>query len=166
MFCWRITKYNPQFRNASGNYTKDEWTSFSDIGVSCDNKKLSFEDYKAVEDAYIATILLFMDCVNISTMKAVGLEKFDTCSFDSQEAVQIFHQIANNDIIDKEMVACVSRMALREDLWCKLESDVMYVHFGYDYYMYIGVSATCNITVNEVEKMGLFIEPYKSPYLE
>ncbi|MFL0507599.1 hypothetical protein ACH0B5_17895 [Ureibacillus sp. 179-F W5.1 NHS] len=29
---WRITKYNPAFRDQDGAYMKDEWISSSDIG--------------------------------------------------------------------------------------------------------------------------------------
>jgi len=29
-----VTKYNPRFRKSSGAYTRDEWTSFADIGHS------------------------------------------------------------------------------------------------------------------------------------
>lgn len=29
MFWWRITKYNPIYRNEKGYYLKDEWSDFS-----------------------------------------------------------------------------------------------------------------------------------------
>ena len=31
---WRVTKYNPQYRNRKGVYTKEEWTEVADIGNS------------------------------------------------------------------------------------------------------------------------------------
>ena len=34
MYGWRITKYNPAFRDERGAYLKDEWTSVSDVGKS------------------------------------------------------------------------------------------------------------------------------------
>ncbi|SDW87482.1 hypothetical protein SAMN05444487_10773 [Marininema mesophilum] len=30
---WRVKKYNPANRNKAGHYLKNEWTSFSEIGV-------------------------------------------------------------------------------------------------------------------------------------
>ncbi len=37
-FMWRVTKYNPTFRDENGTYIKDEWTSFSDIGKKVSRK--------------------------------------------------------------------------------------------------------------------------------
>ena len=40
-----------------------------------------------------------------------------------------------------------------------------YVHFGYDYYMYIGLSVKCTDALAAVQQRGLFVEPFRSPYL-
>ena len=42
----------------------------------------------------------------------------------------------------------------------------MFVHFGWDYYMYIGSAKQCTGTIVQIQKSGLYIEQYKSPYLE
>jgi hypothetical protein len=58
----------------------------------------------------------------------------------------------------------VLRALLREEYWCKLESDSAYIHVGYDYYMYVGVPAECREAVAEATRLGLFVEPMQSPY--
>ena len=45
MFCWRITKYNPDYRNKKGHYLLDAWTEHSDIGRSYDGKKATFLEH-------------------------------------------------------------------------------------------------------------------------
>lgn len=40
----------------------------------------------------------------------------------------------------------------------------MYVHFGHDYYMFIGSSTSCPLALKNIEKMGLFVEDFESPY--
>jgi hypothetical protein len=40
----------------------------------------------------------------------------------------------------------------------------MYVHFGWDYYMYFGSKKTCKPVLAEIEHSGLFVEKRKSPY--
>ena len=57
----------------------------------------------------------------------------------------------------------VVRMTLREVIWCKMIGDNgVYLHFGYDYYMYIG----SNIEAASLgaPPQGMFYEEMESPY--
>lgn len=49
MYKYRISKYNPQYRNEEGCYTKNEWTSYSDIGTIYEGRKFTKEEYLYVE---------------------------------------------------------------------------------------------------------------------
>ena len=59
-----------------------------------------------------------------------------------------------------------ARMAqvLREELWCRLEGDRGFVHFGFDYYMYVGVASACPEAQRLAAQLGLFVEEMRSPY--
>jgi hypothetical protein len=57
---YRVTKYNPAFRDSSGAYTRDEWISFGDIGQSFNGVELTRDAYQQVEDAYIAAAMAFL----------------------------------------------------------------------------------------------------------
>lgn len=62
MFCWRITKYNPKYRdNNTGYYLKDEWTFYSQIGGEFEGKIFTRKEYLKIEDTYIQSVFLFMD---------------------------------------------------------------------------------------------------------
>lgn len=168
MFNWRITKYNPSYRGSSGSYQKHEWSSFSDIGKKFDNKELTYDNYILVEDTYINALMLFMECNNIDTMHVANLEKqrpLEDVSLYSKDMIDTFNMVINNMVIDKETIKKIGRLILREALWCKLKSKNMYVHFGYDYYMYIGSSRMCSETIANIERSGCFVEKYDSPYL-
>lgn len=52
MIRYRITKYPPQNRNEQGWYTKEEWTSYVDIGKVYDSGLFTLEDYLKVESNY------------------------------------------------------------------------------------------------------------------
>ena len=55
------------------------------------------------------------------------------------------------------------RLALREAIWCRLEGvDGFYVHFGYDYYMYVG-SERADEAPRDLPS-GIFAEQMGSPY--
>jgi len=63
-------------------------------------------------------------------------------------------------------LADVCRLVLREILWCKLEStNGFYIHFGYDYYMYVGSPVSSQRAIDYGKQNGLYVEEMESPYL-
>jgi hypothetical protein len=57
------------------------------------------------------------------------------------------------------------RDVLREKYWCGFEQDdAGFVHFGWDYYMYIGVSTSSSRSIQFARTHGLFVEEFISPY--
>lgn len=59
----------------------------------------------------------------------------------------------------------LSKLVLREDLGLKFYfNQDIFVHFGYDYYMYIGTNHECSKVVEFITRLGLCIEYWISPY--
>jgi hypothetical protein len=56
------------------------------------------------------------------------------------------------------------RRVLREEFWCRLEGPEAFVHFGYDYYLYVGVPRACPEAEQATRRAGLFVESFRSPY--
>lgn len=172
MFSYRITKYNPSFRNSLGWYEKNDWTSISDIGKTFDGKELNFEVYKKIEDAYIQAIMLFINFLKIDSLSVTYLEKPKKRPvpdiYCTKKMHELFKKISVGQELDTSKVADAARLMLRETLWCKLESkDTMFVHFGDDYYMFIVSSKALPHTLkNKIEESGLFVEEFESPYLD
>lgn len=167
MYCWRITKYNPKNRDFNGAYLKKEWISYSEIGKVFENKKFMVEDYLKIENAYIQAIILFMECLNINYLRIVALQKKikpEKNEFYSFSMINAYNSFKKRQLISKELVIIIAKLALRENLWCKLEAEDMYVHFGYDYYMYIGSKNICKDAISKIEKSGLYAEAFESPY--
>jgi hypothetical protein len=169
MHGYRITKYNPTYRDYQGRYLKDEWISFSDIGKVFEGEILTLDQYLRAENAYIEAIFLFMDCLNITSLYIKRLEQPNKPSshmLSAVEGTQLFKTIKNDISANKEFIKVITRLVLREQMWCKLQSPEMYVHFGWDYYMYIGSKKACKNSIKTIEKLGLFVEPKRSPYLK
>lgn len=169
MFTWRITKYNPNYRDEFGKYRKDEWTSYSDIGKIFNGYKVTKSDYLSVEDAYVEAIAFFMNSVKVTSLTVKCLEKKNkleqALEVYPDEMITFFEALKEKDVLKISEIQYLARMVLREELWCKLENDEMFVHFGYDYYMYIGSFRLCKDSIEKIKKMGLFVEEYQSPYL-
>lgn len=155
-FTWRVTKYNPMNRNKNDVYMINEWSSYSDIGKSFNGIKLNIDEYFEYEQAYVDSVLLLMKCNKIETLRIKDLEKYeDELECDIEEGM----------IISKEQIKNVIQNVLREKIWCKLINlEVFYVHFGYDYNMYIGSAIRCEDTIIKIEKSKMFIENLESPY--
>jgi hypothetical protein len=172
MFTWRITKYNPAYRDESGIYKICEWTSFHDIGKSICGKTLTVNGYILIENAYVNAILSFMDSSAIASLTVKDLEKHNKSSnldkkseLYSKEMLKLFTVLEDNTALSKNEIPYLSRLVLRENVWCKLEEKhKMFVHFGYDYYMYIGSHKLCEDAINKITKAGLFVEEFESPY--
>lgn len=171
-FTWRITKYNPKYRSEKGFYLRKEWTSISEIGsLNNDNIPLTISGYTSIEDKYIKAILYIMSCLDVQRLSIVGLEKWedklninDFPSLYSDEMIDLYSQITNDTWLEKDQISDICRLVLREKVWCKLECDSkMYVHFGHDFYMFIGSELMCKDAIDNIEKTGLFVEDFISP---
>ncbi|HEV7298383.1 MAG TPA: hypothetical protein VGN72_03390 [Tepidisphaeraceae bacterium] len=151
---YRVTKYNPVFRDSSGAYTRDEWISFGDIGRSFDGVTLTPESYGRVEDAYVATAVAFLRESAVPHLTVRALEN------KQGQAVPI----NEGDALPIEQLADVLRSLLREEFWCRLEANDAFMHVGWDYYMYVGVPRPCPAARREAEERGLYVEDFASPY--
>ena len=148
---YRITKYNPTNRS-EGIYMANEWTSFSDIGKVFGGTQLSEDVYLKTEQAYINCCMELIAKAQISTLSVEQAEYY-------AEGVLFPASISEDEEIRQVIKAC-----LREQCWMKLVAEGFFVHFGYDYYMYIGST----LVAEDVEKIaahnGLYCEQCQSPY--
>ena len=163
---YRVTKYDPKNRNHLGYYILDEWTSIHDIGRTFDGKVLTEEDYLNVENKYIDAVTYFMECCSVKELTISWLEQRDA-DYDRllTTSMKKMHKNAKNGIVvDNVGISDIIKLNLREDMWCQLVSDKMFVHFGYDYYMYIGADGDCVGAIKKIEEAGLFVEEFSSPY--
>lgn len=168
MFSYRITKYNPQNRNAHGSYQKDEWICFADVGKVFEGVKLTYKDYAKTEKAYIKAIKLVMSFLTLDSLHIIHLKKYGLSNPKrySKKAIAIYKSLRNNQKVFKKNIAYVSKLRLRSDIGGLFQNKNMFVHFGYDYYMYIGSSKELPQNLrNKIESLGLFVEDFESPYL-
>lgn len=168
-FGWRITKYNPAFRNENGAYLNDEWISISDVGKIFDGEILTLPEYRKAEDAYVSTALRFFSESGIESLEISYVEKKNLDKLGRQLIGDISYDpkfIRKGIPISSEVLESVCRLVLREVVWCVLESEAnFYIHFGYDYYMYIGSNSQSVKAIKYARESGLFVEPMMSPYL-
>jgi hypothetical protein len=167
-FCWRITKYNPKYRNQQGFFLHNEWTSYSDIGKLYGNKEFTYGKYLVIENLYIQAIYAFMNCCNITSLQIKGLEKQTNITVDihnTKDMITLYSNIKEEMQLTSNQIEDICKLILREQLWCKLiNNQNMYVHFGYDFYMYIGTISSCEKVIEKIQNSGLFIEKFESPY--
>ncbi|RTQ92497.1 DUF7683 domain-containing protein [Lysinibacillus telephonicus] len=166
---WRITKYNPDFRDENGHYTKiEDWTSSYDIGKVFNGQLFTFKEYLHVESAYINTILMFLKESKVKSLRVIGLEKH---KFKAQQKWQFLYedkfqhvQLEEDMVIDVEDVPTICKMILRELMYCQLlVKDKIFIHFGWDYYMYIGTNYQSAVAIKFASNNGLYVESFQSP---
>ena len=167
-YCWRITKYDPKKRNSKGWFLEDTWISYGDIGRVYQEEVLTYDEYLRVETLYINAIVQFMTSLNVSHLQVKYLENHGSINEDpsvDKAEVMFVNALKENDLLSLAQVKMASKLILREYFWCKLISKhTMFVHFGYDYYMYIGSSSECKDTLQTIKESGLYVEDFESPY--
>ena len=153
---FRVTKYDPTHRDPSGVYTRDEWTSVSDIGRAFNGAVLTEDEYRRIEDAYSATAIAFLREASVTALRVTGLE--------NNAGVPL--PFAEGSPLGVAELGEVIRQLLREEFWCRLEGAEAFVHVGWDFYMYVGVPDPCPEAEELARRSGLFVEPFRSPYSE
>ena len=150
---YRVTKYNPAFRDQSGAYTKDEWTFFRQIGQTFSGVPFTTAEYERVEDAYVEVALSFLRESGMSSMKVAGFEN----------RMQML-DFQNDSVLPFDRIGEIIRRVLREEFWCRLEGSESFIHFGWDYYMYVRVPHPCPAAEARAAELGLCVEEFASPY--
>jgi hypothetical protein len=150
MFEYRVTKYDPTRRDPEGRYLFDEWTAFSDVG-----RKVDLAEYEQFERSYIDVALAFMAEAGISALSVADLE-------NPQHVALPF--VGGAQLHEAELRTAF-RLVLREECWCRfLHPNGAFVHFGYDYYMYVATPHDCLEAKRFANRRNLFVEPFRSPY--
>ena len=166
---WRVTKYNPDFRDENGYYTLiEEWTCPSEIGNIINGKEFTSDEYFQVEAAYINSVMNFIEESGINSLRILQLERGiseedRTSPLYEEEFEKLV--IKEDLLVNKNEIRLICKMVLRNFLWCELCSkDNFFVHFGWDYYMYIGSNVHCLSAIECATNNGLFVEQCQSPY--
>lgn len=153
---YRITKYDPSFRDYAGAYTRDEWISVRDSGRSFAGVMLTLEEYERVEGAYVEVAMAFLREAGVSALRVEGLE-------NQRGHVLNFRE---GSLLPLERVGDVLRRILREEFWSRLQGVGGFVHIGWDFYMYVGVRCPCPAARAQATELGLYVEKFSSPYNE
>jgi len=163
---WRVTKYDPALRTSTGLFTGDEWILFSQLGSTIDSELLTPERYLWAEDRYVDAVERFLAASEIEALMIEGLQ---TGSYKPNDVDRLGLRsipVAEGQVLSATgEIGHVCRLNLREHLWCRLQAEgAFFVHFGWDYYMFVGSSRPCEDAIAETIAAGLFVEPAISPY--
>ena len=149
---YRISKYNPELR-VDGRYYRDEWTSYSDVGKVYNGEIFTYEKYVAVEKSLIGSIKELVVVAEIKVLQIAELEDYNKIS-----------TLCNGQNIELKNIEFFVTDCHREKYWCKLNGDNFFIHFGYDYYCYVGCNLSNNYTAEMAHRYNLFCENMVSPY--
>ena len=154
---FRLTKYDPARRDAQGRYNVDEWTYFAQVGKCFAGVELTFADYERVEAAHLDAVQALLRGAGIDALVVRDAEP----SIQGEPPA-----VAAGTRLSGDALREAFRDVLRERWWCRFEADdaTAFVHFGWDYYIYLGLPRLDDDARRRVEDAGLFLEPFISPY--
>lgn len=163
----RVTKYPPAHRDPQGRYLRNEWTSIADLGKVFADGVFALADYLAVEQAYVDVVKSILARLRVVELEITELENYGEppSPLHIQGITTSVQAIDDGIKVSGQVLEDVMRLCLREVIWCKLQGEGgFYVHFGYDYYMYVGYGG--EMSLDGISAVGIYIEERESPYLE
>lgn len=149
---YRVTKYDPQYR-VNGAYARNEWTSISDVGKEFDGCIFTMDEYERVERHYADFVCELTDKCGVFPL-----------SIDAYSEIHHNDTWREGQLIRREELYAILQGNLREECWCRLNGPGFFIHFGYDYYIYVGCELPLEAIQTLAEKYGLFCQPFRSPY--
>lgn len=158
-----VTKFNPIYRNENGVYQKDEWDDYGDIGRTFDGKKLSFREYKIIEDKYVESIKYLFTFYNCNKIQLISKRLFldDLSCLRDDKLGDFYNQIKERRTINISEVEMISRLILRGalnvELWGKDNRNVV-VRFDSSYYMFFNCPNIEDIKNYIEDEIGLYVD--------
>ncbi len=171
---YRVTKYDPSKRDGDGLYLdSEEWTYPDQIGQIIHGVVFSLEEYLRVEARYIRAVKRFFSASGLSHLRVTNLhQNYSSLIETLRERDPRLHEAAFDQLelsedqgIALDELELIVKMNLRDALGCRLEIHrKFYIHFGWDFYMYVGSYRDCRAAIEQTEADQLFVEPFASPY--
>lgn len=168
---YRITKYDLRYRDEYGHYTRDEWTSWCDIGRTFEDRVFTKDDYITWENRYIRAIEKILHDRNIEELHIVDLEMPDVFAENtsslaekglnlSEGASELYEMLVSGKrAILANDISAVMELLLRDFIWCRLcHGSETEIYTGYDYYMYYNGTELTASVIKSISDTGLFIE--------
>ncbi len=172
MYKYRISKYDPQYRDDNGIYLKEDWISYADIGKVYNGREFNKNDYINTEKKYYNTILKILRINHVNEMIIDNVE----LNFSIKEIKQMLQgsgldlslqdetlikSLKSGMKISIQYLPMYIKLILRECFWGIFRncSSTIYIEFGYDYYMYLkcGDFLSKEFIAN-CKQEGIFIE--------
>jgi hypothetical protein len=170
---WRISKYDPAFRDENYVYQRNEWTSAADIGRTYDGETLDAETYRATESAHVEAVRAFMVDAGVTVLTVTSFQSPSERDYeyleklsvqDRQELAQQMRQVHESDEFSGPELDRVLRLLLRKVFWCRLVHADRFVVDVLEYlYVCIGTVAPSERAIARTRMLGLFVEETSDP---
>lgn len=166
MHAYRVTKYDPKLRNDRGAFLREDWTAMSDIGTVVGGRRIRPEDYLGVEDAYVDAAVAMLTTAGVKSLKMSDLTIMPEGKWHGvidDGVAQFCFGLREGLVVSGGALEFVFRGCLRNFVWCRLWGELgAYVHFGDEYYMYVGLPTPAS---HLPLPPGMFMEEMESPYM-
>lgn len=161
---WRITKFDPHFRDRRGHYVREEWTDVSQIGQSIGGRVFTVDEYLNVESKYVNAVTAFLTETGVASVQVCSLQvDLDFCNWlrpnGLDDLAYLVHSIFEGRDLCVDDVGLVLRGILRGIIWCTLEAPrKAYVCYVGDMYLNIGSTETCEKSITFAKSLGLEVQ--------
>jgi hypothetical protein len=94
--------------------------------------------------------------------KSSGVERLQITNLEDYQCLSPCENLSWTESV--EQIVNIARDCLRERYWCRLHAHNFFIHFGYDYYLYMGTQLDYLQMHCIANNLGVFVEKMSSPY--
>ena len=156
---WRISPYDTELRDSGA-----ECETF--VGIQdLIEKRVSDQEYLAYEQSYLKAIDYVVETGGWNVFRLVDYAKYDDEEYPFPDGIVAAPDFVDGQEIDTKKMYLVAKLCLRSIVRSKIESSDFYLHFGWDFYMYMACPQKCDPVKEKIRKLGLTVEEgCRSPY--
>ncbi len=160
-----VSKYNPKYRDENGDYKRDEWMGYSEIGDIFQGKEFNYDEYLEIELKYIKAAKLFLEYEKCNSLIVMDLENYiDEGKFLNQDKdlVPFYNSLEEGKIISVDSLEIIMKIMLRGYVWCNLicqDKEKTSLRYSSDFYLFLVSQNNLKVSIlkQKIVELGLFM---------
>jgi hypothetical protein len=154
-----VTRYDLRSKDAAGTHALRPWLAMSDVDRTFQGRRLTRTAYLAAESAYLDVLAALLTEAGVRRLRVIALEVHGARGRSLPARYRLGGYLNVAEAVE------FSRRVLREDLWGLLAAPRrVFVHFGYDFLMYVGLARRTPKAAAAATRLGVRLEPMRSPH--
>jgi len=161
---FRFSRYDPASKQADGTYPEGTWTELLELVDRLGSREAALAVYQPVEDVYVKAVLAVLHLHGAERARLTDVERNSVVTrllVESSLDVPVPDPLVGS--LPLSAVSAIVRGGLRGELWCQIRATDVDITFGFDLYVHVRSSRSCDAAKELVADLGLHVQDADYP---